>query len=268
MDNGDQSIMQNDIENACIRRARFPRCLLPPGRSGRGAILALAAMVFFLQSACLFKGKKEAVMPSAPVRVAFIPFNTPEGSTQLRWASLAMPILLAKISERAEGMETVPLWESVRYAIESTGNSRTVTQESAAYVANWMNSKWCVMGTLSQAKNDKITLLMDFIPSREDDIPFRFIKTMKMDEVDYSVQKAFQEFLHYVSAKPLETQKGKTTNLASLRQLAEALDREYGWSVPAERGQADEIVSNLFQSDPQLARSLFNPNTYSILKDE
>jgi hypothetical protein len=242
--------------------------LLLPGRSGRGAILAIAVIGFFLQSACLFKGKQEAVMPSAPVRVAFVPFNTPEGNEQLRWASMAMPILLAKVSEKAEGMDPVPLWESIRYAIESTGSSRTITQESAAYVANWMNSKWSVMGALSQEKNDKITLLMDFIPSREDAIPFRYIKTIKMDAVDYNVQKAFQQFLNYVSAKPMETQKEQTTSLASLRQLAEALDREYGWSAPAERGEADEIVSNLAQSDLRLARFLFNPNTYQVLKTE
>ena len=89
-----------------------------------------------------------------------------------------------------------------------------------------------------------------------------------MDAIDYNVQKAFQQFLNYVSAKPMEAQREKTTSLASLRPLAEALDREYGWSVPAERGKADEIVSNLAQSDRRLARFLFNPNTYSILRDE
>ena len=167
--------MQNDIETARIRRTKIPRCSLFSGRSGRGTILALAVMTVLLQSACLFKGKKEAVMPSAPVRVAFVPFNTPEGSQELRYASMAMPILLTKISQNAEGLEPLPLWESMRYAIESTGSTRTVTQESAAYVANWMNSKWSVMGTLSQGKSNKITLMMDFIPSRDDSIPFRYV---------------------------------------------------------------------------------------------
>jgi len=268
LDNGDKPIMPINNENACIRRKDASLCFLSGNGSGRGTILALAVILALTQSACLFWGKKEAVMPSAPVRVAFLPFNTPEGAEDFRWASMAMPVMMAKISEKAEGMEPAPLWETMQYAIESTGSSRTIDQESAAYVANWLNSKWSAMGTLSRDGKDKITLLVDFISPRDDEIAYRYTKKIKMDAVDINVRKAFREFLNYVSAKPMD-QKGEIkASLASLRQLAEVLDREYGWTVPAEPGKAQEIVSNLAQSDLRLARHLFNPATYPILEDK
>jgi hypothetical protein len=260
--------MPNDNENACIRRKGAFRCLLSINGSGYTAILALAAMIVLSQSACLFRGKKEAVMPSAPVRIAFLPFNTPEGDKDLQWASMAMPVMMAKISEKAEGMDPVPLWETMQFAIESTGTSRTITQESAAYVANWLNAKWSAMGSFSKEKKDKTTLLVDFISPRDDEIAFRYTKNIKMDAVDYNVRKAFKEFLNYVSARPMDQKGSEKTSLASLRQLAEVLNREYGWTVPAKPGEAKEVVSNLAQSDLRLARLLFNPITYPILEDK
>ncbi|MBN2241832.1 MAG: hypothetical protein JW793_04010 [Acidobacteria bacterium] len=260
--------MPNDNENARIRRKDDPGCLLSRSGYGRSAIPALAVMVLFLQSACLLRGKKEALMPAAPVRIAFLPFNIPEGDEDLRWASMAMPVMMAKISEKANGMDPAPLWEGIRFAIESTGSSRTITQESAAYVANWVNSRWSVTGSLSREKKDKIILLVDFIPNQEEDIPFRYIKTIKMDAVDYNVRKAFRQFLNYVSARPMDPEGDGKTSLASLRQLAEALNREYGWTVPADPGKAEAIVSNLAQSDLRLARLLFNPATYPILESK
>ncbi|MBN2317738.1 MAG: hypothetical protein JXR49_01610 [Acidobacteria bacterium] len=260
--------MPNDNKTACIRRKDTPHCMLSTKGCGHIRILALAVMIVFLQSACLFRGKKEAVMPSAPVRVAFLPFNTPEGDEGLRWASMAMPIMMAKISEKAEGMDPVPLWETMRFAIESTGSSRTIDQESAAYVANWLNSEWSVMGSLSQENKDKITLIVDFISPREDEIPFRYTKTIKMDAVDFNIRKAFRQFLNYVSARPMDPKGDGKTSLASLRQLAEVLNGEYGWTVPAQPGEAEEIVSNLIQSDLRLARLLFNPSTYTVLEEK
>ncbi len=260
--------MPNDKVTNCIRREDNIRRSFSTHRSGRLTILILAFLFLLLPSACLFKGKKEAVMPSAPVRMAFLPFNTPEGNEDLRWASMAMPVMMAKVSEKAEGIDPVPMWETMRFAIESTGSSRTITQNSAAYVANWLNAKWAAMGNLSQEKKDSVTVMVDFISPREEEIPFRFIKTIKMDAVNFNIQKGFKQFLNYVSAKPMEAKNVQTASLASLRQLAEVLNREYGWTVPAEPGKAEEIVSNLAQSDRRLARLLFNPNTYSILKDE
>ncbi len=260
--------MPNDKEANCIRREDCIRRSISTQRSGRLTILILAFLSLLLPSACLFKGKKEAVMPSAPVRIAFLPFNIPEDNEELRWASMAMPAMMAKVSEKAEGMDPVPLWETMRFAIESTGSSRTITQESAAYVANWLNAKWSVMGNLSQEGKDRVTVMVDFIPPREEEIPFRYIETIKTDAVNFNIQKAFKQFLNYVSAKPMEAKNEGTTSLASLRQLAEVLNREYGWTAPVEPGKAEEIVINLAQSDRRLARFLFNPNTYPSLKDE
>jgi hypothetical protein len=260
--------MPNDNENACVRRKGTFHCLLSINGSGYTAILTLAAMIVLSQSACLFKGKKEAVMPSAPVRIAFLPFNTPEGDEGLQWASMAMPVMMAKISEKAEGMDPVPLWETMQFVMESTGASRTITQESASYVANWLNAKWSAMGSFSQVKKDKTTILIDFISPRDDEIAYRYVKNIKMDAVDHNVRKAFKEFLNYVSARPMNPKGNGKTSLASLRQLAEVLNREYGWTVPAEPGKAEEIVLNLAKSDLRLARLLFNPTTYPILEDK
>ena len=207
-------------------------------------------------------------MPTTPVRIAFLPFNTPEGNEDLRWVSMAMPVMMAKVSEKAKGMDPVPLWETIQFAIESTGGSRTVTPESATYVANWLNAKWSAIGNLSQEKKDKLTLMIDFISPREEDIAFRYVKTIKMDTVDLNVREAFEQFLNYVSARPMDEKTDQKTSLASLRLLAEALEREYGWTVPAQPGKAQEIVSNLAQSDLWLARFLFNPNTYSVLESK
>jgi hypothetical protein len=246
----------------------FTRCNASMPRPGHAVIVVLALMVAFMNSSCLFRGQKSAVMPSAPVRIAFLPFNTPEDDKDLQWASMAMPIMMAKITQRSQRLELAPLWETMQFTLESVGNSRLVTEDSAAYVANWLSAKWSSMGELSQDNKNKVSLMIDFIPSRETNIPFRYVKTVKMDTIDRNVRKSFEQFLNYISSRPMERSKISQTSLASLRQLAEALDREYGWSVPAEPGEAQEIVANLAQSDIRLARHLFNPAVYPILKEE
>jgi hypothetical protein len=181
---------------------------------------------------------------------------------------MAMPIMMAKISEGSQGLEPVPLWETMPFTLESVGNSRTITPKDAAYVSNWLNSKWSAIGELSQEKKDQVTLMVDFIPPQDTVVPFRYIKAVKMESIDLNIQKSLAQFLNYISARPLERSKGKQTSLPSLRQLAETANREYGWTVPAEPGKAQEIVANLAQSDIRLARFLFNPANYPVLKDK
>jgi hypothetical protein len=53
--------------------------------------------------------------------------------------------------------------------------------------------------------------------------------------------------------------------MISMKPLAEALDREYGWFVDAEPGKAQEIVADLALKDDRLARLLFNPSVYPVL---
>lgn len=250
------------------RRYSITHCKPSALKSGRVAIVALALLVASFNSSCIFRGNKSAVMPSAPVRIAFLPFNTPKNNKDLRWAAMAMPIMMAKITQKSQGVELAPLWETMQFTLEFVGSSRVVTAESAAYVANWLSSKWSAMGELSQDNKDKVSLMVDFIPARDLNIPFRYVKTVRMDSIDMNIQKSFKQFLNYISARPLERSKGKQTSLTSLRQLAETLDREYGWTVPAEPGEAEEIVGNLANSDIRLARYLFNPAIYPVLQEK
>jgi hypothetical protein len=260
--------MPRNNECSPIQRDRSDTRRTPSGiRRLRSAVVASALLIAFLNSACLFRGNKSAVIPSAPVRIAFLPFNTPEGNNDLRWASMAMPIMMAQITKNSQGLEVAPLWETMQFALESVGRSRVVTDQSAAYVANWLSANWSAMGELTQEKKDEVTLLVDFIPARDTNLPFRYVKSVKMDSVDLNVRKSFSQFLNYISARPLEREESRRTSLVSLRQLAEALDREYGWTVPAEQGEAEEIVANLAKSDMQLARYLFNPSVYPILEE-
>lgn len=260
--------MPRNNECSSIQRESSDTRRLPSGvRRVRSALVALALLIAFLNSACLFRKNKSAVMPSAPVRIAFLPFNTPAGNNDLRWASMAMPIMMAQMTKNSQGLEVVPLWETMQFALESVGSSRFVSDQAGAYVANWVSAKWSVMGGLTQEKKDEVSLLVDFIPSRDTSLPFRYVKSVKMDSIDLNVRKSFTQFLGYISARPLEREEKKRTRLVSLRQLAEALDREYGWTVPAERGKAEEIVTNLAKSDMQLARYLFDPSVYPVLEE-
>lgn len=206
-------------------------------------------------------------MPATPVSIAFLPLNTPEGDKDLQWASMAMPIMMDLIARDSETLKPVPLWETMRFTLESVGNSRTVMQQNAAYAANWLNAKWAAVGSLSKGKGDKVTLMVDFIPPDDTTIPFRYLKNVNMNDIDANVRKAFNQFLGYISAPVMDKTKGKHITLASLRQLAEAVDKEYGWTVAADPGKSEEIVANLIQSDRPLAQYLFNPSLYSILQD-
>lgn len=207
-------------------------------------------------------------MPSAPIRIAYLPFNIPEGNEEIQWTAMAIPALMAKITQESPALNIVPLWETMPLALESVGNLREITSEDASYVANWLNAEWALMGDLSEDDNKKVSLLLDFIPARDTNVPFRYIKVLDMDAFDISIREAFNQFLYYISVVPIEDTGRKQTRLASLRMVAEALDREYGWSVPAEPGLAEDIVTNLAQSDIWLTRYLFNPDVYTILKDK
>jgi hypothetical protein len=258
----------NDFRSRRHSRPAFHRGFRFQFGKELSAATCLILIAALFQSACFFRGEKKAVIPSKPVRIAFLPFNTPEGKSDLQWTSMAMPIMMARIVKGSQGLDLVPFWESMQYTLESVQNSRTITEKDAAYVANWVNAKWAAMGELSQKDKDRLNLLIDYIPPQEVSVPFRYVKKVKMEAIDVDVRRAFKQFLHYISASPLESAEKKTTNLTSLRQLAEALDTEYGWTVPADPGKARDIVANLAQSDRELARYLFNPSVYPILQDK
>jgi hypothetical protein len=244
------------LKRSCYCRMAFPARLLA----------ASVVLLLFFQSACVLSRKSKAPMAAiAPVRVVLLPFNVPENSKDLRWAAMASPILMAKVAEQAPDLVVVPLWEAMPTAIQSAGASRIFTQEEAASVANWLSARWSIMGAVFPAKTG-LSLMVDFIPAKTTQIPFRYIKTGEIDSLEPDFHAAFRQFLRYLVARPLEpVKKEDEPSATALKNLAEALDREYGWFVSAEPGKAGEAVANLVSSDKQLARLLFNPSLYPEL---
>jgi hypothetical protein len=237
--------------------------------SARRSVLTTAlvlTLVLLSQSGCFFlkkKAKPEAVAV-VPVRMIILPFNVPSGDKDLRWLSMAAPILMAKTGENAKGLEIIPIWQTMPTAINVAGSSRTFTEESAATVANWMTAKWVVLGELNATKNG-ISMTVDFVPARVSLVPFRFLRTGKLDVVGEGFYEAYIQFLRYLVSRPFVQPQDKGMTMTSVKDLAEALDREYGWSVEADPGKAQQAVSSLLSSDEKLARMLFSPTLYPSL---
>jgi hypothetical protein len=227
-------------------------------------IAASALLLSLFQSAC-FKKSKVKVTPVSEVRIALLPFNVPAGNQDLRWTAMAGPILMGKVIENAKDLNVTPLWETMPTAIEVAGATRTFTQETATSIASWLSVKWSVMGELSATKTG-IRMMIDFIPAKTGSVPFRFTKSGKMDEAGARLPEAFSQFAYYLTVRPLQPMQKKLQTMTSVKQLAEALDREYGWFVEAEPGKAQAVVSDLAATDERLARFLFNPSLYPTLQ--
>ncbi len=108
-------------------------------------------------------------------------------------------------------------------------------------------------------------MMIDFIPAKTGSVPFRFTKSGKIDEVGARLPEAFSQFAYYLTVRPLQPMQKKLPTMTSVKKLAEALDREYGWFVEAEPGKAQAVVSDLAATDERLARFLFNPSLYPTL---
>ena len=224
---------------------------------------ALIGIVLAVQAACLLR-KPKAAAPKAtpqPVRIVYLPLNVPSDNTDLRWVSLAVPIMMAKVSEEAPDLDPVPLWEAMPVAVEAAGNLREITAENAAYIASRLTAKWASQGDLSPTKGG-VLMTVDFIPAKSTLIPFRYQKESGIDSLGGHFEDAFDQFLRYLILRPLTRPEGKSVAAAQMKEVAEAFDREYGWFVTAEPGKSDKVVSELAASDSRLARLLFNPNLY------
>ncbi len=250
--------MLNNLTRPCSCRTRRP--------ARPGILLAISAMLLLLfQPACFLKKRKtETVVSTSSVRLALLPFNAPLQDKDLRWGALAAPILMAKAAEQANNLEIIPIWESMPIVRNNAGATRTFTADSAANVANWLSAKWSVMGELITGKNG-VTIIIDFIPASNSLIPFRYQKTGKLESFGTVFYDAYNQFLRYLVAKPLAPNRSNATNMAAMKSVAEALDREYGWFVDAEPGKAQEVINELKHSDEPLARSLFSPDLYPAL---
>lgn len=234
---------------------------------GLRLLVASALILILFQSAC---GKKSSAVftPAPPARIAFLPLNLklPEDQKDLQWAALAAPILLAKVCDRAPDLVAVPFWESMPVAIESAGASRIFNDASAESAASWLSAEWSTTGEISPAPKNRINIIIDFMPARSDRVPFRYMNKGRLDRIATGFPTAFTQFLRYLAARPLDKKKDDNLQMSSMKAVAEALDREYGWFVEAEPGKAQEIVENLMREDESLARFLFNPKIYPQLK--
>jgi hypothetical protein len=238
--------------------------------SARLRVVAAALVVVasvLSQSACFRKRVAAETVVGAPAKLALLPFNVPSEDKDLRWIALAAPILMAKAGEKAEGLEIIPLWESMPVALNISGASRTFTQDSAATAASWLTAKWSTLGEISPSKTG-ISMIVDFIPARSNQVPFRYSRSGKPDTVGAGFHDAYSEFLRYLVAKPYPRTRNTDLTMTKAKDLAEALDREYGWFVDAEPGKAQDVVTDLLRSDARLAKSLFSPTLYPQLTEK
>ena len=226
--------------------------------------IALALIAVLLLPGCFFRKKKTAAakFPPAPVRIVLLPLNIPQGNTDLRWVALAHMILAAKELEDAVDLEVVPIWEAVPAALESLGGSRSISPEVAADTAIRANARWAIQGDLTPSK-DGLTFLIDFIPRKASDIPFRYQNDIRIESLSTHLREAFEQFLRYLVARPLARRERTGMDTARLKEIAEAVDKEYGWFSPQEAGRAQKAFSTLAAGDNRLARLIFNPAVYA-----
>jgi hypothetical protein len=258
--------MLNCFKGRCSGRiTALLRCRIEVTRPALFLTIASILLALVSQPGCA-KKSRTVITEASPVRLVLLPFNVSSEKAELRWTAMAAPILMAQVSALSQDIEVVPLWQSMPAAAEAAGASRIFTAESASTVASYMTAKWSTLGEFYPAKNG-ISMILDFIPAKTSLVPFRYMKSGRLDFVGSSFPEALNQFLSYLVAKPLESTKRSKQSFASLQPLAEALDREYGWFVDAEPGKAQEVVSNLAKSDGRLARFLFNPNLYPVLAE-
>jgi hypothetical protein len=232
-------------------------------RLGFCLLVISAVIIIFIQSACSKKASIN-VAPTTTTRLAFFPFNVPENSADLRWAAMAAPILMEQATAHAREFEIIPLWQSMPVAFQAAGQGRSLTTETVESASTWLTAQWAAFGEIAPNKGG-VSVMIDFIPGKSSQIAFRYMKSGKVEWMEEGVQEAFQQFRRYLMIPMPELQKSNKQEMLSLRNLAEVLDREYGWLVEADPGKAQETVTALLKTDERLARYLFSPTLYPEL---
>ena len=241
--------------------------------SVRGVLLILAAVVAFAaaaQTACS-KKVKVAVEDTGPVRVVVLPFMVSSenavNSKELQWTAMAAPALLIKTSRRLPDIEVVPFWEAMPVAISAAGAARSITDDNAAAIANWISAQWAVVGEIRKTKSSSYNVVIDFIPINSAKIPFRHIKTRRMENFGTTFYIGLRQWLRYATARPIPLLQVREPGLQKMQPLGEALDKEYGWSMTAEPGTAQAFVKELALEDIDWARLIFSPTMYPSLQN-
>ena len=245
----------------------------------RGALVVLTTLTILFVSTQTACSKKVRVVAedAGPTRVVILPFTVSTISSEkgvdeknfddLQWASMAAPALLARASRQYSDMEVVPLHEVMPTAIAVAEAARSFTDESASSLANWVSAQWAVMGEIRQTRKNSYSVIVDFIPAKSTDIPFRYIKVRRLGNVGMTFQSGLRQWLRYTTGKQIPLMHAKQPGLERMRSLGEALDKEYGWLVTAEPGNAKESVEDTTATDRGWAKLLFSPTMYPLLAD-
>ena len=240
--------------------------------SVRGALLALmsvAVLAAAAQTACS-KKVKVTIEDSGPVRVVVLPFmvspGTAGGDKELQWTAMAAPALLVKASRRLPDIEVVPFWEVMPAAISAAGAARSFTDESASSLANWVSAHWAVMGEVHRTRSSSsFSVVVDFIPTSSNKVPFRHIKTRRMENIGTTFYVGLRQWLRYATARPLPLLQVREPGLQTMRTLGEALDKEYGWLATAEPGTAQSLINEMALDNEDWIKILFSPKMYPSL---
>jgi hypothetical protein len=229
-------------------------------------LILLTLLGLLLPSGCLFHKKTPAAAPALPpaVRIVLLPVNAPAGRPELRPAALAATVQMAECIVAAPDLEPMPFWESTPAVLQILGASRTITDEIAEFTAGRLTARWGAMGDLIAVKS-AFTLRVDFIPSKASLVPFRYEQQSPLDSLQPQFQEAFAQFLRYLIVRPLATDRIQPLDAGRLKEVAQALDTEYGWFVTAKPGAAGKVVENLARTHRDVARILFNPTLYPVL---
>ncbi len=230
------------------------------------SLISPALLGLLLFPGCFFRHKAPAAPPTlpAPVRVVLLPVNIPDDKPELQWTSFATTVMLAESALAAPDLELVPLYESVPAVLQTLGNSRHITDEIAEFTAARLTARWAAEGEITALK-DAYTLRVDYIPSRPSLVPFRYEKACALNAMDARLQEACAQFLEYLILRPLAPDKLKPLDANKVKEIAQALDAEYGWFTTAKPGQANKLVEELVVTNRNLAKLLFSPTLYPVL---
>ncbi len=230
-------------------------------------ILVLVAFILLLQPGCLFFHKRKprpAPVIPPPTRIAVLPANFPPENPDARWLTLASIVLQYDTGRAAPDLDFIPFWESMPAVLQVVGNSRTISTDNAVEIATRLSAKWIADGNFLSDKS-ALTYRLDFMPSQTTLIPFRYEKPTSAAELPDEMSEAYDQFLRYLIVRPLVIERIRPIEPKQLKEIADALDAEYGWFVTARPGQAGKVVEDLERLIPGLARSLFSPTLYPNL---
>jgi hypothetical protein len=234
-------------------------------RSGIRELLLVALVLCLAAGGCWFHRGAPNPVPTFPAaqQVAILPPSVRGDQPELRKLSLRATVIMAGIVEWAPDLEAIPFWHSIPLALNRLGASRVVSPQMASSIAELSGARWATACEFATGPYG-ISILLDFMPSNQTTVPFRYTGTVTASTLESVLTTAFEQFLRYLGVRPLPAQKTDTQlPLEKLEALGAVFDREYGWFVRATPGRSQQAALDLQRADPGLARVLFDPSLYA-----